>query len=86
MPVPTPGAGSAGTPSDRLAASIRRMASGTEVLAASGVIYVEEEDGTTTELYPDPVPDEGDTDDVSGDVQTLIAQGGDSQSVGVSSA
>lgn len=67
MPVSEPGAGSVGTATDRLAASIRRMASGTDVLAASAVIYLEQEDGTTIEVYPDPEPIEGDEPPSEGD-------------------
>lgn len=61
MAVTQPGAGAAGTASDRLAVTLRRMAGTNEVLAASAVIYLENEDGTTTEIRPpaEPVPDEG---------------------------
>ncbi|MFJ4960272.1 hypothetical protein [Streptomyces sp. NPDC088739] len=56
MAVIQPGAGASGTAVDRLAVTLRRISGRNDVLAASAVIYLEEEDGTTTELRPDPAP------------------------------
>lgn len=86
MPVSDPGAGSVGTATDRLAASIRRMASGTEVLAASAVIYMEQDDGTTVEIYPDPEPIEGDDDAAGEDDQGAVTTFAAPQSLGVAGA
>jgi hypothetical protein len=62
VPVTQPGAGSAGTATDRLAVTLRRIAAVPPDLAASAVVYFEEDDGTTTELRPPATPTEGVTD------------------------
>lgn len=56
MPVFDPGAGGAGTASDRLAMQIRRMTGGADVLGASAVIVFIDDDGTETEVRPEDVP------------------------------
>ncbi|MEU6932888.1 hypothetical protein AB0A05_27440 [Streptomyces sp. NPDC046374] len=63
MAVIPPGAGSAGTASDRLALLLRQLAGANEYPGASYVIYIDDLDGTSGEIHPDaaegPAPGSG---------------------------